>query len=74
MKASILSSPAHTTVLEIKPNNSGGWLSVLTKSNLDKELTSFVDSYELSDGQAANLRARLIHKGWTELYRGEALK
>jgi hypothetical protein len=57
-------------MLEIKPNAAGGWQSI--HSSFNEGLTSFVDSYSLSDGEAANLRARLIHKGWTELYRGEA--
>ena len=71
MQASILTSPAHTTMLEIKPNAAGGWQTI--HSNFCEGLTSFVDSYELSDGEAANLRVRLIQKGWHELYRGEAL-
>ena len=71
MKPSILSSPAHTTLLEIKPIAAGGWESIL--SSVDEGLASFVDRNAMSDGEAANLRAKLIHRGWTEVYRGVTL-
>ena len=65
MKPTHLSSPAHTTLLEIKQTGET-WQVVLTewKQGLT---TSFVDRYDMCTGDAANLRARLIHKGWTEL-------
>ena len=64
MKPSILSSPAHTSLLEIKPLAVDGWEVIL--SGFNQGLTAYVDRYAMSDGEAANLKAKLIHKGWTE--------
>ena len=65
MKPTHLSSPAHTTLLEIKATGDT-WQTVRTEYRPQGNTISFVDQYDLSSGEAANLRARLIHKGWTE--------
>ena len=64
MKPTYLSSPAHTTLLEIKATGDT-WQTILTEWK-QGQTTTFVDQYDMSTGDAANLRARLIHKGWTE--------
>ena len=64
MKATHLSSPAHTTLLEFKATGDT-WQTILTEWKAGNT-TSFVDCYEMSSADAANLRARLIHKGWNE--------
>ena len=70
MKASILRSPAGCSLLEIKPAALAGyWLTEVVQDG-----RTYEQSKNLNDGEAANLRARLIYTGWTELYRGEALK
>ena len=64
MKPTHLSSPARTTLLEIKPTGETWQVNVTEwKQGLT---TSYVDQYDMTTGDAANLRARLIHSGWTE--------
>ena len=64
MKPTHLSSPAHVTLLEIKQQGDS-WQAIRTDWNQGQP-TSSIDRDDMSDGDAANLRARLIHKGWTE--------
>lgn len=72
MQASILRSPAGTSILEVKPGKlSGYWQAVVTDFNGGQPVT-YTQGSGLNGGEASNMRARLIHSGWTELYRGEA--
>ena len=64
MKPTHLSSPAHTSLLEIKQNGDT-WQAILTEWNQGHPNT-FFDQINMTAGDAANLRARLIHQGWTE--------
>ena len=65
MKATHLLSPAHTSLLEFKPSGASGWDAVICNWNGGLPLTETM-LYQMTDGDAANLRARLIHRGWTE--------
>jgi hypothetical protein len=51
--------------LEIRPCQIRGWEAVITQWNGGHPLTEQLVALA-SDGEAANLRARLIHKGWIE--------
>ena len=56
MKASILRSPAGCSLLEIKPAALAGyWLTEVVQDG-----RTYEQSKNLNDGEAANLRARLI--------------
>lgn len=69
MQSSILRSPAGCSLLEIKPAALAGyWLTQVQQDN-----RTYEQSKNLNDEEAANLRARLIYTGWTELYRGEGV-
>ena len=65
MKPTHLVSPARTSLLEIRRLESGEWEGITTQWNGGHPLTEQLVTLA-SDGEAANLRARLIHKGWIE--------
>lgn len=65
MKPTHLVSPARTSLLEIRPCRIRGWEAVMTQWNGHHPFTEQFLTLA-SDSEAANLRARLIHKGWTE--------
>tara|TARA_Y100000004_G_scaffold99033_1_gene110929 strand:- start:963 stop:1163 length:201 start_codon:yes stop_codon:yes gene_type:complete len=65
MKPTHLVSPARTSLLEIRPCRIRGWEAVITQWNGGHPLTEQLVALA-SDGEAANLRSKLIHKGWIE--------
>ena len=65
MKPTNLVSPARTSLVESRPYQVCGWEAVITQWNGGHPQTEQLATLA-SDGEAANLRARLIHGGWTE--------
>lgn len=65
MKPTHLVSPARTSLLEIRRLQDGDWEGIITQWNGGQPVTDQLVTLA-NDGEAANLRARLIHKGWIE--------
>jgi hypothetical protein len=64
VKSTTLSSPAHTTLLAFRVNSTDSVEIIRTSWNGGLPLTS--TERWLPAAEAANYRAQLIHKGWTE--------